>query len=104
MKDLYHFDQQARDEANNLTSYNQQKQEALRTIHKLAVFYEMIIYSDEQSESERTEIDIQENVDVYMKVLLDKWGMDWSKVCEIAQRTMKLQQAHTDTKELSQIV
>ncbi|EER40463.1 conserved hypothetical protein [Histoplasma capsulatum H143] len=67
---------QARDEANNLTPYNQQKQEALRIIHKLAVFYKMIIYSDEQSKSERTEIDIQENVDVYMKVLLDKWGMD----------------------------
>ncbi|EER42755.1 conserved hypothetical protein [Histoplasma capsulatum H143] len=81
-----------------------QEQGALRTVCELAVFYKMMVYSDEQSESEGIEVDVQGDVDAYMEVLLDKWGMDWLKVCEIAQRTMKLQQVHAGTKEPDQIV
>ncbi|EGC42807.1 conserved hypothetical protein [Histoplasma capsulatum var. duboisii H88] len=99
MKGLYCLGQWAKDEANNPTPYSQQKQEALRTVCKLAVFYEVVVYSDEQSESERTEVDVQGNVDAYMEVLLDKWGMDWLKVCEIAQRTLMLQQGYAGTKQ-----
>lgn len=58
----------------------------------------MVVYSDEQSESEGTEVDVQADVDAYMEILLDKWGMDWTKVCEIAQRTLMLQQGHAGTK------
>ncbi|EGC46847.1 conserved hypothetical protein [Histoplasma capsulatum var. duboisii H88] len=98
MKGLYRLGQRAKDEANNPTPYSRQEQEALRTVRELAVFYEVVVYSDEQSESEGTEVDVQGDVDAYMEVLLDKWGMDWSKVCEIAQRTLMLQQGHAGTK------
>ncbi|OAX84073.1 hypothetical protein ACJ72_01552 [Emergomyces africanus] len=104
MKGLYRLGQRAKDEANNLTPYSRQEQGALRTVRELAAFYEVVVYSDEQSESEGTEVDVQGDVDAYMEVLLDKWGMDWSKVCEIAQRTMKLQQGQAGTKRPGQIV
>ncbi|OJD17654.1 hypothetical protein AJ78_02245 [Emergomyces pasteurianus Ep9510] len=98
MKGLYRLGQQANDEANNLTPHRRQEQEALRTVRELAAFYEVVVYSDEQSESEGTEVDVQGDVDAYMEGLLDKWGIDWSKVCEMAQRTLKIQQGHAGTK------
>ncbi|EGC47168.1 conserved hypothetical protein [Histoplasma capsulatum var. duboisii H88] len=98
MKGLYRLGQLAKDEANDRTPYRRQQQEALRTIRELAAFYEVVVYSDEQSESEGTEVDVQADVDAYMEILLDKWGMDWTKVCEIAQRTLMLQQGHAGTK------
>ncbi|EDN02788.1 predicted protein [Histoplasma mississippiense (nom. inval.)] len=42
------------------------------TVRELAAFYEVVVYSDEQSDSEGTEVDVQSDVDAYMEALLDK--------------------------------
>ncbi|EEH48161.2 uncharacterized protein PADG_04245 [Paracoccidioides brasiliensis Pb18] len=60
-------------------------QRALQTIRDLAAFYEVVIYSDEQADGEGAGVDVTGDVDGYMEELLDKWGLDWTKVCEIVE-------------------
>ncbi|KAK2737816.1 hypothetical protein FQN57_007374 [Myotisia sp. PD_48] len=64
---------------------------ALSTITQLSRFYDVLIYSDNTSDSEATEVDIQGDVNGYMEELLGKWGLNWTKVCEIVERVLKLQ-------------
>ncbi len=47
------------------------KQQALNKINELAHFYSIVIWSDEESESDATEVILQEmTVDDYMEALL----------------------------------
>ena len=70
----------------------QAKQKALRTISELAKFYGITIWSDDESESDATEVAVQEmTVDDYMDELLAEWGMDWQKVLRLGMQHM---QAH----------
>ena len=70
----------------------QAKQKALHTISELANFYKIIIWSDEESESDATEVMVQETtVDDYMEALLAEWGMDWQKVLKIGMQHMQAQ-------------
>ncbi|EEP81287.1 predicted protein [Uncinocarpus reesii 1704] len=78
MKALFKLGQSAKEEAEILPPHRPQA--ALKTVRELAKFYEVVVYSDEQSESEATEVDVGVDPDAYMDMLLDKWGMDWSKV------------------------
>lgn len=62
----------------------QATQKAPRTISELAKFYDIIIWSDEGSESDATKVILKEwTVDDYMEALLAKWGMDWQKVLKL---------------------
>ena len=64
----------------------QAKQKALFTISRLAKFYNLKICSDEESESDSTEMFLcEETVDGYMEALLDEWGMDWTKIVDLMQ-------------------
>ena len=59
----------------------QSQQKAQDTICELARFYGVVIMSDQESESDATEVMIYERtVDDYMEELLAEWGMDWQKV------------------------
>ena len=50
------------------------KQKALYTINELAKFYNIVIWSDDESESDATEVILQElSVDEYMDALLAEW-------------------------------
>ncbi|KAL8644825.1 MAG: hypothetical protein Q9210_007052 [Variospora velana] len=70
----------------------QVKQKALQTISELAKFYEIVIWSDEESESDATEVMLQElSVDDYMEALLAEWGMDWQKVLKLGVQHMQAQ-------------
>ena len=70
----------------------QAKQKALHTISELAKFYNTVILSDEESESDATEVVLQElTVDDYMEALLDEWGMDWQKVLKVGMQHMQPQ-------------
>ena len=70
----------------------QAKQKALRTISELASFYNIVIWSDDESESDATEVVLQElTVDDYMEALLAEWGMDWQKVLRLGMQHMQAQ-------------
>ena len=65
---------------------------ALHTISELANFYDVVIWSDEDSESDATEVMLQElTVDDYMEALLAEWGMDWQKVLKLGMQHMQAQ-------------
>ena len=75
---------------------NQKQLEAIATIKELAEFYEVVIYSDQQSDSDATVVDIQKHtVEDYFEELLEKWGIEWRKIRKIAAERLKepLQQA-----------
>lgn len=62
----------------------QAKRIALHTIRELAKFYDIIIWSDVESESDATQVLIQYvTVDDYMEAMLAGWGMDWQKVLRL---------------------
>ena len=66
------------------------KQKALHTISDLANFYSIIIWSDEESESDATQVLLQEvTVDDYMEALLAEWGMDWQRVLKLGMQHMQ---------------
>jgi len=68
------------------------KQKALHTIDELAKFYNIVISSDDESESDATEVILQElTVDEYMDALLAEWGMDWQKVLKLGMQHMLVQ-------------
>lgn len=68
------------------------KRRALKVIEALAEFYNVIVWSDNESESEATEVAIQDwSVDDYMDALLDEWGMDWQKVLKLGMNHMQAQ-------------
>ena len=68
------------------------KQKALQTITALAHFYNTVIWSDNESESDATEVVLQElTVDDYMEELLAEWGMDWQKVLKLGMQHMQAQ-------------
>ncbi|KAI9808023.1 MAG: hypothetical protein M1827_007548 [Pycnora praestabilis] len=70
----------------------QAKQKALHTISELASFYSITIWSDEESESDATEVLLQEmTVDDYMEALLAEWGMDWQRVLKLGMQHMQAQ-------------
>ena len=70
----------------------QAKQKALCTISELASFYNIVIWSDDESESDATEVVLQElTVDDYMEALLAEWGMDWQKVLRLGMQHMQSQ-------------
>ena len=78
--------------ANVLFIEAQAKQKALHTISELANFYNIVIWSDEESESDATEVVLQElTVDDYMEALLAEWGMDWQKVLKLGMQHMQAQ-------------
>ena len=61
-------------------------------IETLAKFYNVKLLSDEESESDATEVILQElTVDNYMEALLDEWGMDWQKVLKLGIQHMQAQ-------------
>ena len=68
------------------------KQKALHTIGEIANFYDIMIWSDDESESDATEVMLQElNVDEFMNALLAEWGMDWQKVLKLGMQHMQVQ-------------
>jgi len=68
----------------------QAKQKALRTINELANFYNVVLWSDDESESDATEVVLHElTVDEYMEVLLAEWGIDWQKVVQLGTLHMQ---------------
>ncbi len=68
----------------------QAKQKALRTINELANFYNVVLYSDDESESDATEVVLHElTVDEYMEALLAEWGIDWQKVVQLGTLHMQ---------------
>ena len=67
-------------------------QKALHTISELANFYSITIWSDDESESDATEVLLQEmTVDDYMEALLAEWGMDWQRVLKLGMQHMQAQ-------------
>ncbi|KAL8983069.1 MAG: hypothetical protein Q9177_005087 [Variospora cf. flavescens] len=98
MKNTYILGQQAKGvfepswEAKPNQEKAQAKQEALQTISELAKFYDIVIWSDDESESDATEVVIQERtVDDYMDALLVEWGMDWQKILKLGAQHMQAQ-------------
>ncbi|MCJ1473144.1 hypothetical protein MMC13_001795 [Lambiella insularis] len=98
MKSTYNLGQRAKGifepswEGKSTQQKAQAKQKALRTIHELAKFYNIIILSDEESESDATEVILEERtVDDYMEELLLEWGMDWQKVLKLGMQHMQAQ-------------
>ena len=78
--------------ANVFLTEAQAKQKALHTIRELAKYYNVVIWSDDESESDATEVMVQElTVDDYMEALLDEWGMDWQKVLKLGMQHMQAQ-------------
>ena len=68
------------------------RQKALRTIRELAKFYNVAILSDEESESDATDVVLDElTVDEYMEALLDEWGLDWQKVLKLGMQLLQTQ-------------
>ncbi|KAL9124215.1 MAG: hypothetical protein Q9217_006434 [Psora testacea] len=68
------------------------KRRALNTIETLANFHNVVLCSDEESESDATEVILQDwTVDDYMQALLYEWGMDWQKVLGIAEQHVQAQ-------------
>ena len=60
------------------------KQEALRTINALAYICNTVIWSNEESESDATEVMLQNSTaDAYMGKLLVEWRMNWQKVLKL---------------------
>ena len=50
------------------------------TIATLARFYNVVPWSDEESESDATKIVLQDcTVDDHMEALLEEWGMEWQR-------------------------
>lgn len=77
----------------------QAEQKALHTINELAKFYNIIIFSDDESESDATEVMLRETtVDDYMEALLDEWGMDWQKVLRLGMQHMQAQSQQAGAK------
>lgn len=47
----------------------------------------MIFYSDHESESDATQVDLQKDIiDEYMIVLLDKFDMNWEKIIDMTKQ------------------
>lgn len=68
----------------------QAQRKALRTINELAEYYNVWICSDYESESDATEVMLQDmNVDEFMDPLLAEWGMDWQKVLKLKMQHMQ---------------
>lgn len=66
------------------------KRKALNTITDLVKFYGVSVWSDDQSESDVTQVILQDRtVDEYMEALLDQWGMDWQKVLKLGTHHMQ---------------
>jgi hypothetical protein len=77
----------------------QAKQKALRMISELARFYDVVLWSDEESESDATEVVLQDvNVDDYMEALLAEWGIDWQRVLKLGMQHMQAQSQHAGVK------
>ena len=75
------------------------KQRALNTISELAKFYDVVLWSDEESESDATEVVLQDvNVDDYMEALLAEWGMDWQRVLKLGIQHMQAQSQQAGVK------
>ncbi|KAL8896777.1 MAG: hypothetical protein Q9207_007540 [Kuettlingeria erythrocarpa] len=98
MKSAYILGQQAKGvfETSWEGKPNEQKaramQKALDTINELAKFYDIVIWSDHESESDATEVILQGwSVDEYMEALLAEWGMDWHKVLKLGMQHMQAQ-------------
>jgi len=65
----------------------------------LTNFYEVHAFSDDQSESDATEVDLTDStVNEYMEVLLDVWGMDWQKVIKLVRQHAQTPKQHAVTK------
>lgn len=78
--------------ANSSPTEAHAQQKALRTILELVEFYDIKIYSDEESESDATEVILDElTVDEYMDALLAEWGMEWQKVLKLGMQHMQSQ-------------
>ena len=87
------------DLANTVSIEARAKQKALDTINELAKFYNVVIWSDEESESDATELELQEfTVDEYMDALLAEWGMDWQKVLKLGMQHMQVQPRYAGAK------
>lgn len=71
----------------------QVKQKTLHTIGELAHFYNIVIWSDEEreSESDATEVVLQELTADYIEALLAEWGMDWQKALKLGMQYMQAQ-------------
>lgn len=68
------------------------KRKALATIETLAKFYDLTLWTDEESESDATEVMLQDlTVDDYMEALLDSWGMDWQMVLDLGRKHFQAQ-------------
>ncbi|WEW54672.1 hypothetical protein PRK78_000094 [Emydomyces testavorans] len=102
MKGLFYLGQQAKGEFPSDFPKEQKaraKRAALATIRDLANFYEVVVYSDDQSETDATETALLDlTVDAYMEDLLDVWGMDWQKVLKLGQQLRQPQGQQAGTK------
>ena len=87
--------------ANIVSTEAYAKQKALHTINELAKFYNIVIWSDDESESDATEVILEElTVDEYMDALLAEWGMDWQKVIKLGMQHMQTQPQQAGIKRI----
>ena len=94
-----------RNSANADSVETQAKRDALHTINKLANFYNIVIWSDEEGESDATEVLLQDmTVDDYMEALLAEWGMDWQKVLTLGIQHMQAQPQQAGAKRIGDAI
>lgn len=78
--------------ANSVFTVTRAMHKARDTIVELAKFYGISIRTDEESESDATEVMLSSgSVDQYMEALLDEWGMDWHKLLKLGTQLLQPQ-------------
>ena len=93
-----------RDWAKTVFIKAQAKQKALHTISEPANFYSITVWSDEESETDATEVWLQEmTVDNYIEALPTVWGMDWQKVLKLGMQYMQVQSQQAGMKRAGDV-
>lgn len=78
--------------ANAFLKKHRQSKKAMNAIRALTKFYNVVLWSDEESESDATEVMLRDlTVDEYMEALLAEWGIDWQKVLKLGKQHMEIQ-------------
>lgn len=74
----------------HLTGTGDAMSQATKDLGDLAEYYRALICETDSSEGITTQTPVEPStVDEYMSSFLDEWGMDWSKVCEVAEAYAK---------------
>lgn len=69
------------------------------TIESLTEFYGAVIYSDDEDESDATEVILDaDTVDEHMEALLAKWGMNWYEIVRLGEKHTQARPQQAGTK------